>query len=143
MVVIKVEMWPLGRESHAFEIGRAFIANVGGSMARGDYQIAVNRRGTQATPPEMLGTGPKALRTGAVKNYPRQSYNMWRLVIRALLDAFPEERTGIPIHDPEPMPEQYPGCTCHDPGFDESIDPKCPRHGEPAPRMRDRDDLND
>lgn len=31
-------------------------------------------------------------RTGRVENFPRQSYSIWRLVFRALLSAFPEEK---------------------------------------------------
>lgn len=111
MIVIKVELWPLGVESKAREIGRAYIANDGaGSTERGDYVAAVCRRGMTAVPAELaaLGRTPKATRSavldtmrrddlefyprlGEVQNYPRLAYNMWRLVIRALRSCFPEE----------------------------------------------------
>jgi len=56
---------------------------------RGNYRIGVHRRGKVFTNPGAL---LKPLREGSVKDYPRLSYNVWRLVIRALLSAFPEEK---------------------------------------------------
>lgn len=107
MIVVKVELWPMGSEVAAKEIGRTYIANDGaGSRDLGDYKVAVCRRGTTAVPREIypedlskyppevverLGGAPKAARAGEVKDYPRLSYNVWRLVARALLAAFPEE----------------------------------------------------
>jgi hypothetical protein len=81
MIVIKIELWPLGFESHKKEIGRMLIDNQGGTDARGDYRVRVLRKGTD-----------RVLREGEVKNYPRKSYNIWRLVCRALKDVFPEEK---------------------------------------------------
>jgi hypothetical protein len=103
MLVIKIELWPRGDRTKAREIGRTYIANVGGDTERGDYEAAVCRRGTTSqlatdpdwyhrTPMPLDPSGPKATRTGSVHDYPRQSYNVWRLVIRALLSCFPEER---------------------------------------------------
>lgn len=93
MIVVKLELWPLGDESRAREIGRTYIANDGtGTADRGDYQVAVCRRGTNAVPAPINPDGPKATRTGEVKDYPRLAYNVWRLIARALLSAFPEER---------------------------------------------------
>jgi hypothetical protein len=114
MIVLKLELWPLGDETRAREIGRTYIANDGQASAadprRGDYVAAVCRRGTTAVPRELGGQG-KATRStdvtlsfddevlpdsepvrGEVKDYPRQAYNVWRLVIRALRACFPEER---------------------------------------------------
>lgn len=34
----------------------------------------------------------KVLRKGEVHAYPRLAYNIWRLVMRALRSAFPEEK---------------------------------------------------
>lgn len=113
MIVVKLELWPGGREDQAEEIGRTYIANVGGSQQRGDYAAAVCRRGTQDQPRELFMMAaedphlsahraehlrvaargrPKAARTGHVGDYPRLSYNVWRLIIRALRSAFPEEK---------------------------------------------------
>lgn len=70
------------------EIGRMYIANVGGTAERGDYDVAVCRRGTTDVP-HPVGSPPT--RSGRVTDYPRLAYNVWRLITRALLVAFPEE----------------------------------------------------
>lgn len=88
MIVVKVELWPRGDGNKAKEIGRMYIANVGGTQDSGNYEVAVCRRGTTKCP--LVGE-TKAVRTGSVRNFPRKSYNMWRLITRALLSAFPEE----------------------------------------------------
>lgn len=88
MIVVKVELWPRGDGSKAKEIGRTYIANIGGDQRVGDYQVAVCRKGTTKCP--LIGE-TKAARKGYVEGYPRKSYNMWRLIIRSLLSAFPEE----------------------------------------------------
>lgn len=94
MIRVKVEMCPRGDESHdrTYEIGRMYIANAGGNVARGDYEVAVCRRGTTAIPAPIDPDGPKATRTNRVEGYPRLAYNMWRLIARAVLGSFPEER---------------------------------------------------
>jgi len=89
MIVVKIELWPKGDSQKAREIGRSYIANVGGNMKKGDYEIAVCRRGSKRCP--WFGE-TKAVRQGTIKNFPRLSYNVWRLVTRALLSAFPEEK---------------------------------------------------
>lgn len=96
MLRIKIEMCPRGdeRPEAVREIGRMYIANVGGSAFRGDYEGAVCRRGATSVPAPINPVGPKATRTCAVTGYPRLSYNVWRLITRALLSAFPEEARG-------------------------------------------------
>jgi hypothetical protein len=85
VIVVKIELWPFGFEEHAKEIGRTYIWNTGkGSEDRGDYQVGVCKRGSTDR--------SKSVRTGEVKNYPRLSFNVWRLIIRALKSAFPEEK---------------------------------------------------
>ena len=81
MIVIKIELWPLGFESHKKELGRMLIDNIGGTRDRGDYRVRVLRKGSK----------DKVMRTGEVKDYPRLSYNIWRLICRALKSTFPEE----------------------------------------------------
>ena len=90
MLVVKIEMWPYGDGSKAREIGRTYIANVGGNSKKGDYEVAVCRRGTTECP--FSTDDIKASRTGQVTNYPRLSYNVWRLIVRSLRSAFPEEK---------------------------------------------------
>lgn len=96
MIRIRVEMCPHGdeRPEAVREIGRAYIANVGGNAVRGDYKVAVCRRGSTAVPAPIDPVGPKATRSGSVRGYPRLAYNMWRLIHRAILACFAEE---IPV----------------------------------------------
>ncbi len=94
MLVVKIELHS-AITGGVTEIGRMLIGNDGESDAsdRGDYDVHVLRRGA--------GEGRDAfrqwrtlspVRTGRVEGYPRSSYSVWRLVARALLSAFPEER---------------------------------------------------
>lgn len=97
MITVKIELWPFGDEKRAREIGRMYIANTGGGTPdRGDYEVAVCRRGTIAVPAPINPEGPKATRSGFVLGYPRLAYNVWRLIARALLSSFPEERGKVP-----------------------------------------------
>lgn len=94
MIVVKIELWKGGNPNDVEEIGRTFIWNTGeGSYDRGDYGVAVLKKGYD---PE-TAKGPvlakdHVYRRGEVFNYPRLSYNVWRLIIRALRSAFPEEQ---------------------------------------------------
>lgn len=107
MLVVKLELWPRGDQNQAEEIGREYIANIGGDAERGDYQAAVCRRGTNDIPREIAAAAYESARrepdleiladlepgtrAGRVFAYPRQSYNVWRLVLRTLRVQFPEE----------------------------------------------------
>lgn len=88
MIVVKIELHS-AITGKVEEIGRTVIWNEGtGTAKRGNYGAKVIRRG-------VMNSHPKAsdvVRTGAVDDYPRLSYNIWRLVIRALLSCFPEEK---------------------------------------------------
>jgi hypothetical protein len=106
-------MCPLGdeRPEAVREIGRAYVANVGGDPRRGSYAVAVCRRGSTAVPSPIDSNGPEPTRHGAVKGYPRLAYNQWRLQIRALLACFPEERAAASRstpydHEDDPTDEQ-------------------------------------
>ena len=72
-------------------LGRAVIHNVGtfDEGKRADYAVKV---GNKNDAEDLMRVYHHPQRTGSVKNYPRMSYNVWRLVIRALRSAFPEER---------------------------------------------------
>lgn len=89
MLVVKIEMWPKGDASRAREIGRTYIANEGGSLTRGDYGVRVCRRGRFE---QTSFESTKFARSARVLEYPRLRFNIWRLVLRALAAAFPEER---------------------------------------------------
>lgn len=65
--------------------------NDSGNLKRGNYSVAVCKRGKFEV---LRGNTPRVfdvVRTGTVLNYPRLSYNVWRLIVRALKSAFPEE----------------------------------------------------
>lgn len=68
MIVVKIELWPGGLEDHPrkAEIGRMYIANVGGNVERGEYDVAVCRRGSHKVPQPLNPKGPTATRTGAL-----------------------------------------------------------------------------
>jgi len=87
MLVLKLELHS-ARTGEIKEIGRTIIANVGGTQERGDYICKVAKKRETF---DNKNTWSKPLRIGEVKDYPRLSYNVWRLVIRALKSAFPEE----------------------------------------------------
>jgi hypothetical protein len=112
LIVVKIELHS-AVDGLVEEIGRMYIANVGGTCIRGDYAAAVCRRGSTEQPRELsLASAadptisatrqeayrrqaeyqPKAARVGEVLDYPRLSYNVWRLVCRAVRSCFPEEK---------------------------------------------------
>ena len=99
MIVVTIEL----RSAVSGEgevIGTMMLGNEGVRGTKADYSVHVGRRSTAAryakelhpfkpTTVELFMKG--AMRTGRVTNYPRDSYNVWRLVCRALRAAFPEE----------------------------------------------------
>lgn len=86
MIVVKVELHSAITKQVTL-IGSAIIHNVGGTKERGNYKVAVGNKSKLGLTDIMAN--PQ--RVGEVNNYPRVSYNIWRLVIRALRSAFPEE----------------------------------------------------
>ena len=73
------------------KLGEMYISNDGTSLVptSGDYFVSVCRKGKWG---RHFGRHPEQpQRIGTVKNYPRLAYNVWRLVSRAILSAFPEE----------------------------------------------------
>ena len=83
LIVVKIELHS-ARTGSVTELGRMVISNDGGSLNadRSDYTARVCRKGSD----DFM----KPMRTGHVKNWPRLSYNVWRLVLRSLVSAFPE-----------------------------------------------------
>ncbi len=88
MLVVKIELHS-AITGKTTVLGSAIIANDGGTHSRADYTVRVGRK-PHADNLRLVASKP--LRRGYVENYPRKSYNVWRLVIRSLLAAFPEER---------------------------------------------------
>jgi hypothetical protein len=97
MIVVRVELH--GAVSKRVTLlGAMVIANDGSSQVagRGNYDVRVARKTDAAD----LGKALRdPLRRGRVERYPRLSYNVWRLVLRALAAAFPEERVSLPDVD--------------------------------------------
>ena len=87
MIVVTVELHS-AIDGRRRVLGRTIIANDGVSTdpARGNYQCMVGRKGQN-----LQQVHQKPARRGTVTNYPRSAYNVWRLVMRALNSAFPEE----------------------------------------------------
>lgn len=88
MIVVKVELHSAQSKQISI-LGTAIISNVGGTRKKGNYDVRVGRKQDAHILQDVYD---KPLRTGHVKDYPRLSYNMWRLIIRALKSAFPEEK---------------------------------------------------
>ena len=88
VIVVKIELHS-ARTGCVELLGTTIISNAGGSHTRGDYDVRVGHKKDAGAHEDVY---KRPLRTGSVKNYPRLSYNVWRLVIRALKSAFPEEK---------------------------------------------------
>lgn len=93
MIVVKIELHS-AVSGEVSEIGRMYIANDGEKSVqdptKGDYLVKVCRRGSPGITD--FYTKKRGERLGSVKDYPRLSYNVWRLIMRALRSAFPEEK---------------------------------------------------
>lgn len=94
MIVVEVKLISAvdGRETL---LGSAIIANDATSRdpKKGSYDVKVARKPDAG---DLRKVWNRPLRTGRVEDYPRLAFNMWRLVIRALAAAFPEERVPVP-----------------------------------------------
>jgi polyisoprenoid-binding protein YceI len=81
MLIVTIDLHP-ATGGKVKRLGRMMIFNDGtGTLDRGNYGVEVYRRGSENM----------VQRHGTVKAFPRKSYNVWRLIARALLSAFPEE----------------------------------------------------
>jgi hypothetical protein len=85
MLVVRIELHS-ARTGKVTEIGRTYISNVTGvhGSKLSDYRVRVCRK-------KSLAFTNNPLRWGEVKGYPRLRLNVWKLVIRGLLSAFPDE----------------------------------------------------
>ena len=85
MIVVRVELWPKGWEGKPpHELMCMHITNDGtGGESRGNYNVEIFRRGARGV-----------MRLVRVEDFPRRSYHVGRLVLRALAACFPEERRG-------------------------------------------------
>lgn len=88
MLVVKIELHSAITKK-VTTIGQMIIHNVGGTSTCGDYEVCVARKSEDNF--DLRKTFHNPARRGTVKNHPRKSQNVWRLVAKALLAAFPEE----------------------------------------------------
>ena len=81
MIVVKVELWPGGKESEAVRLGTAYITKDGGAstttMADYDFRVEGKKAG------QSVGHG-----TGRISGWPRKRYHVWRLVREVLNGNF-------------------------------------------------------
>lgn len=88
MIVIKVELWS-ARTLQKTVLCSATISNIGGTLKRGEYKACI---GNKHQGGDIRKVHNRPWRVGEVKAFPRNSYHVWRLVLRALRAAFPEEK---------------------------------------------------
>lgn len=93
MIVVKIELWPMGSSDRAKEIGRMIITNDGtGTGKRGNYIARIMRRGTVDSvqksgaidADDYIETLTNRDVDGEVKGYPRAAYSVWALIGRAV-----------------------------------------------------------
>ena len=89
MIVVKIELHSAITKKVTL-LGTAIISNMDMSAdgTRADYNVKVGRKDKL----DFQSIHQNPLREGKVVDYPRLTYNVWRLVIRALKSAFPEEK---------------------------------------------------
>lgn len=106
MIVVEVKRVSARGRQYDKLLGTAVISNVGTTEdgQRADYDVRVGRK-TDAHSTALVYSRP--LRMSMVHKHPRLAQNVWRLVLKALSAAFPEQKVVLP--DPE-APE-------HDPEF--------------------------
>lgn len=86
MIVVSIELLS-ARTGKRSLIGAMTLTNdATGSELRGNYNVKVYRKHPNG------GVSESVQRTARVEDYPRLAYNVWRLVMKALKAAFPEER---------------------------------------------------
>jgi len=88
MLIVTIELFSAATQSRKV-IGRTLISNTGeGTKDRANYSVKVGNRRNALNPRKIYD---EPAREGFVENYPRTNLNVWRLVMRALNSAFPEE----------------------------------------------------
>lgn len=93
MIVVKLELHS-AIDGSVQEIGRMIVANDGTCQnpERGNYDVKVGRKRPDGFSYLNHVVWCDPLREGRVEDYPRLSYNVWRLISRAIRSAFPEEK---------------------------------------------------
>lgn len=95
MIVVEVKLVSArGREFDQL-LGTAIISNVGTTAdgKYGDYDVAVGRKPDAA---DLRKVYNSPLRRAKVLRHPRLAQNVWRLVLKAIAGAFPEQKVTLP-----------------------------------------------
>lgn len=125
MIRVTIDLISAIHPSRDQTLGVMYVTNDGsGSHARRNYHVQVCRKGSF----DIGNAGAiKTTRLGKVLNFPSPSYNVWRLISRAILSAFPEEASAkIHEHPDNPIGpivitkdvESCPLCGLHQHGLD-------------------------
>jgi hypothetical protein len=77
MLVCRIEMWPGGDQSKAYDMGSVLIANAGGTETEGEYSVQLTGK-----PEHFKRRG--FWRQGVVKAFPRKRLGAYDLLLRAL-----------------------------------------------------------
>lgn len=96
MLVVRVEVWPAGREADAFEIGRMEVTNESSLSAVSDYSAHIVQRETPR-----LKVAAFDLRTQVCAHV--RSDGPWALVKR-VLDQLRKSQGGGLVFDPAAQP---------------------------------------
>lgn len=91
MLRISIQLISANGPEHDKLLGVMDIAN-DGSLGNNDKGNYIGRVYRKSSLPKAGWQDGGILRKGEVKDYPRNSYNVWRLVFRMLKDCFPEEK---------------------------------------------------
>lgn len=92
MLVVTVDLWPCGDRRERVRLGRIdiFRTKINESHTRGDYGVRVYRK--DCATDDHLGVDANITRRAEVLDYPRLSYPVWILVLRALKELFEQKR---------------------------------------------------
>ena len=95
MIVVKIEMWPLGIESNKYDIGHIVIANDGrGTHTCGHYDATIFQQGS-----------PKVWKDVRVEEFPRQAKNVYHLLYQVLHAALGHRNKDVHVGDPKRISE--------------------------------------
>lgn len=108
MIVVKLEMWPGGREEGKYDLGRIEIANDAKTTLKdrtlGSYVVKLFKSTAHGA------TKPGIWRKGRVEEFPRKRLGAYDLVFRALQKVL-GERNPLEDTNYDEIPEDEPTST--------------------------------
>lgn len=90
MIVLRLEMWPGGREANKYELCTMTLANIGASTdgKKGDYSVYLYRRPRTGQTTDPMTDDP--LRTTVVRGHRRLSQHVLQLIRKAIKGLYPK-----------------------------------------------------